>query len=354
MSIINAIAMLLALSSGLICESQQDDTILAPGSLSPAWHVTEWISGEPIEWLNPKGTYVIEFWATWCGPCVEKFPHLSEIASRHPEATIVALSIDSNPKEASQFVNGLKQPVTFRVGHVGDQGGMVESWLRAADQDAIPVTFIVHQGQLVWIGRVRNLDQTLNELKNATFDLAAAKQAFASTMSDRKIHKEINMSIEAILRLREAGKKAEAESALAELVKNHSETSKQADFMRYEWMAEDSPADWLQKTQALIADGQADSRQQVCSFALRAAKKPGGAELARTAIKLSLADAGMSDWNVLIYARLIYTELGDQRELLQITQQMLELFSQSPAKDNAGLQAELLETKRDLEQKIGR
>lgn len=354
MSIFQAIAVLAILSAGLNCECPQEEAKLAPGSPAPAWQVTEWITGESIELLNPNGTYVIEFWATWCGPCVEKMPQLSEIANRHPEATIIALSVDSNLIDARQFIEGMKQSATFRAAHIGDRGEMVNSWLRAADQDAIPATFIVHQGQLVWIGPVSNLEEKLTQLKNSTFDLDRSKQAFATAMRDRKTRKEINQSFEAISRLRATGQKAEAEGVLAELVKNHSETGEQADLVRYEWLAEDSPTDWLLKTKSLLADGRADSRHLVASFALRAAKKPGNAELARTAMRLALNDAGMSDWDVLIYARLIYTELGDHRDLLQITQRMLELYPQSPAKDNAGLRAVLLETQRDLEQKLGR
>ena len=37
---------------------------------------------------------VFNFWATWCQPCIAELPHLSEVASRHPEAEVLLVSLD--------------------------------------------------------------------------------------------------------------------------------------------------------------------------------------------------------------------------------------------------------------------
>ena len=37
---------------------------------------------------------VVDFWATWCGPCVKKFPHLVELHKKHAAKGLVCVSVD--------------------------------------------------------------------------------------------------------------------------------------------------------------------------------------------------------------------------------------------------------------------
>lgn len=42
---------------------------------------------------------VLDFWATWCNPCLKAMPHLDQLQRRHPEVAVVAINID-DPVEA--------------------------------------------------------------------------------------------------------------------------------------------------------------------------------------------------------------------------------------------------------------
>ena len=50
----------------------------------------------------PGRVTVIDFWATWCGPCLRSMPHLDEFARAHPELDVLAINLD-DPKEARRL-----------------------------------------------------------------------------------------------------------------------------------------------------------------------------------------------------------------------------------------------------------
>jgi thiol-disulfide isomerase/thioredoxin len=47
---------------------------------------------------------LLNFWATWCAPCVEEMPSLLELHHERPDLVILAVSIDENPDAYSRFL----------------------------------------------------------------------------------------------------------------------------------------------------------------------------------------------------------------------------------------------------------
>lgn len=63
------------------------------GSVAPDFSLTD-LDGNPVRLADLRGSPVIvNFWASWCGPCVEEFPLLRETAEEHAEAGLVVLGI---------------------------------------------------------------------------------------------------------------------------------------------------------------------------------------------------------------------------------------------------------------------
>ncbi|KAL6748936.1 thioredoxin-like protein [Haematococcus lacustris] len=105
------------------------------------------IKGAPFAVPGPPGhgrVLVLEFWATWCGPCVQTVPHLTELqhAYRERGVTVLGISTENNVQKVRQFVDSKGSTMDYTV--AVDLGGeATEGLLRAAGARGIPHAFIV-------------------------------------------------------------------------------------------------------------------------------------------------------------------------------------------------------------------
>lgn len=53
--------------------------------------------------LNTDKKILIDFFATWCGPCRMVSPIVDEIADEHPEFIVAKIDVDKNPELAGEF-----------------------------------------------------------------------------------------------------------------------------------------------------------------------------------------------------------------------------------------------------------
>ena len=63
------------------------DELLTIGSDAPAIDVEHWVQDgkgkfKPVTEFAKGKVYVVEFWATWCGPCIMSMPHLVELQNK--------------------------------------------------------------------------------------------------------------------------------------------------------------------------------------------------------------------------------------------------------------------------------
>ncbi|HJW33894.1 MAG TPA: TlpA disulfide reductase family protein [Holophagaceae bacterium] len=158
---------------------------LTIGSPAPALQASRWLKGTPVPSLEKGKVYVVEFWATWCGPCRQTIPHLSEMAKKFEgQATFVGMSVwergDSPEKieaNVDAFVKDMGDKMAYNVARDTAANDMAKAWMQAAHQDGIPAAFIINaEGRIAWIGHpMSGLEKTLENVLAGKHDLAAAK-----------------------------------------------------------------------------------------------------------------------------------------------------------------------------------
>lgn len=75
------------------------------------------------EVLEATQTVLVDFWATWCGPCRMIAPLLEEIAAEHPEIKICKIDVDAEGELAMQFrVESIPTLLVFKNGKLVNHG----------------------------------------------------------------------------------------------------------------------------------------------------------------------------------------------------------------------------------------
>jgi len=159
------------------------------GEQAPKLQIAQFVKGESVNGFDKDHVYVVEFWATWCGPCVAAFPHLSELQKKFGEkVTFVGVNIwDKRDDETeaqridrvTEFVKGQGARMGYTVA-VEDGTKMADTWMTKAKQNGIPCAFIVDgSGKVAWMGHPMGMEEALA-------DVVAGKSDYAKTAESLK------------------------------------------------------------------------------------------------------------------------------------------------------------------------
>ena len=200
------------------------------GDPAPKLCSGKWLRGEPVAEFAPGTVYVVEFWATWCGPCKASIPHLNELHLKFKDRGLVVIGQDCwerNDAAVEPFVRNMEAQMTYRVAADdkagGGKGKMADAWLTAAGLNGIPAAFIVdQQGKIAWIGHPTKMDAAmLEEILAGKFDkdkAAAAARREAEKTAATPAGKLRGLQI-AYLRQLAASQWNEADATMAEIDK---------------------------------------------------------------------------------------------------------------------------------------
>ena len=156
---------------------------LKVGSPAPAstFAGAQLISGTAPPSSFQKGkTYVVEFWATWCGPCLKSIPHLNDLSKQLKRSGVQFMGIsDESASKVSAFVKKKGDGMSYTV--ISDsKKGYNSAYMKAAGARGIPTAFIVGpNGKIAFIGHPMSdeFEQVLLECSGGKYDPELMKSA---------------------------------------------------------------------------------------------------------------------------------------------------------------------------------
>ncbi|TWT98941.1 TlpA disulfide reductase family protein [Neorhodopirellula pilleata] len=166
------------------------ETTLGIGDKAPALDIEHYIHEDngfgKVEKFEDGKVYIVEFWATWCGPCIQSMPHLVELQNKYRGEGVQIVSISDEDLETVQELMEQEYPgkeETFAevtnayTLTVDPDGSTTEDYMRAAGRNGIPASFLVGKtGLIEWIGHPMELDEPLADVLADRWDREAYKE----------------------------------------------------------------------------------------------------------------------------------------------------------------------------------
>jgi thiol-disulfide isomerase/thioredoxin len=121
------------------------------------------VSGGSMSLAEHKGknVVIVDFWATWCGPCVKSLPIISEVAASYKSKGVVfyAVNLRQGPEDINPFLQEKQLPITVAM----DSTGSVAQTYKVS---GIPTTILIGKDgtvQQVHVGFGDNLKAQLTK-----------------------------------------------------------------------------------------------------------------------------------------------------------------------------------------------
>lgn len=124
------------------------------GDDAPTLANVVWIKGEPVERFERDQIYVVDFWATWCKPCIDMIPHLNNIAKKYGrQVTVIGVSVERGKRPLNEtkriveaFVRRRSEYMEYSVA-LDDptKNAAFRDWLEASAITTIPTAFVIDQ-----------------------------------------------------------------------------------------------------------------------------------------------------------------------------------------------------------------
>ena len=158
------------------------------GSPAPSIEIAHWLSDgngkfKHIQQFESGKVYIVEFWATWCGPCIQSMPMLAEIQKKYAEQGLQIISIsDEDLDTVNAFLEGnvrgketsyAELTSAYCLTTDPDQS-VFNDYMEASGQDGIPTAFLVGKtGEIEFIGHPLEMEEPLKQILADKWDREA-------------------------------------------------------------------------------------------------------------------------------------------------------------------------------------
>ena len=152
----------LVLVAMLSCEAEVESKTEAGPEVSkgmaPEINATDWLNTKPLSLKMLRGKIVVvEFWATWCGPCRVSIPHLIKMNQKYRQKGVVLISLTNEPRgTVAPFAKKMKMDYPIGMGSTSGTAYGVRG---------IPHAFVIDPAGIVrWTGHPMNgLDEAVEK-----------------------------------------------------------------------------------------------------------------------------------------------------------------------------------------------
>ena len=180
-------------------------TKLSIGDMAPALDVEKFIKGDAVTGFEKGRVYVVEFWATWCGPCIASMPHISKLQKQYKDSvTIIGVNIaedvggnkysDKTLGTVTDFVTTAGNRIGYTIAYDGGAKKTNTNYMVAAGRTSIPQAFVVNQdGKVAWMGHPAVLDVVLSEVVATKWDLTTSPAKL--TAAEKKLNEIARKSV---------------------------------------------------------------------------------------------------------------------------------------------------------------
>jgi len=179
-------------------KDKSEKTKLGVGDPAPKMKINKWLRGDAVPEFGSKNVYVVEFWATWCGPCIAAMPHLCELQEKFRDKGLVVVGVTSDGRNNSidkvtKFVTKRGDRLTYAM--AWDEGNATnDAFMKAAEQNGIPCSFVIDRaGKVAFIGHPLSLDDVLPKVLAGTWK--GKEDAEAVTKALEEFFKEFSATM---------------------------------------------------------------------------------------------------------------------------------------------------------------
>ncbi len=149
------------------------------GDAPPPLTADRWLQGAEHKGYEKGKVYVVEFWATWCGPCIVMMPHMAHLQAEYKDKGVSFIGYtkkdDNNTLEKVEaFVKrrGPKLGYTFCFGEEED---VYDSFMEASGNGGIPCCYVIdRETKIAFMGHPMYLDLVLPKVAEGKWTLADA------------------------------------------------------------------------------------------------------------------------------------------------------------------------------------
>lgn len=152
---LSGIAALAADAPALENSRRREELTAMQGKSAPPLTVQNWINSKPVTLDELKGKIVVlDFWATWCGPCLRSIPHANELMKKYGDKGLVIIGVCARNGVERMADTVKKYGIEYPVAADADDQATVKAYLA----NSFPDYYIIDRKGILRWADIANLD----------------------------------------------------------------------------------------------------------------------------------------------------------------------------------------------------